>query len=78
MNQKETVGFFLKKPKYGIENYEPRKLSLNLVPPKAFQQQKFKRETFMVSVPKLTDYVPGPANTYNITTDWAKRKPSHT
>ena len=32
----------------------------------------------MVSIPKLTSYVPGPANTYNTTTDWAKAKPSHT
>lgn len=56
----ETVDYFLNKPKFGIDNYEPRNLTLNQVEGKAFKQQKFKRETFMVTVPKLTRIVPGP------------------
>jgi len=43
-----------------MENYEPRRTHENLVSPRAYRQQRFKRETFMTTVPKVTDYVPAP------------------
>lgn len=61
MNLDETVEFFLNKHQFGIRDYNPRNLTLNQVGPKAFKQQKFKRESFMVTVPKLTNFVPGPS-----------------
>jgi hypothetical protein len=32
MNLNETVGFFMNKPAFGMENYEPNNLILNPVP----------------------------------------------
>ena len=72
----ETVEFYLNKPKFGIENYKPRDATLNLAEPRAFKQQKFKRETFVTSIPKLTQIVPAPSH-YNLTIDWSKHRPSH-
>jgi hypothetical protein len=77
MSMKETVNFFLNKPQFGMENYEPRRTHENLIQPHAYKQQRFKRETFMVSVPKVTDYVPAPCK-YETTYDWKTKKPDHT
>lgn len=77
MNLNETVDFFLNKPKFGMDNYQPRNLTLNQVPPKAFAQPRYKRETFMTTVPKLTQIVPAPCK-YETTYDWNKKQPHHT
>jgi len=77
MSMKETVNFFLNKPQFGMENYEPRRTHENLVSPRAYRQQRFKRETFMISVPKVTDHVPAPCK-YETTYDWKTKKPDHT
>jgi len=66
----ENTGYFLNKHTFGMENYEPRNQGLNLVPAKAFLQQKAKRETFVVSVPNLTKIVPGPGK-YSKTVVWS-------
>ena len=78
MTLNEHVEWALNKPKFGIDLYKPEdSLLKNQVPGRAFKQQKFKRETFMVSVPKLTQIVPGP-DKYVTSYDWTKKHPEHT
>lgn len=77
MNLNETVDYFLNKPKFGIDNYQPEYLNSKGKKGLAFRQQKFKRESFMVTVPKLTKINPGP-DKYNLTSDWSKDHPVHT
>lgn len=76
MTLEDHVKISLAVPNFGMDLYKPENLLLN---PKAlqFQQQKFKRETFMVAIPKLTKIVPGP-EVHSQTYDWAKKDPSHT
>jgi hypothetical protein len=69
----ETVEYSLNKHQFGIDGYEPRNLTLNLVPPKSYMQQKAKRETFVVAIPKMKQLVPGP-DKYSSNIDWQKMK----
>ena len=77
LNMQETVEFFLNKPQFGFENYDPRRTHENLVPARSYRQQKFKRETFMTTVPKITNHVPASCK-YDTTYDWKKIQPDHT
>ena len=70
----DHIDMALKKDDWGIENYQPRNPTLNLVASKANLMPKQKRETFMVTIPRQTAYVPGPekhSQTYN----WSEQKP---
>ena len=76
MTLEEHVATALNKPNFGIDLYKPENLMLS-PPARAFKQQKFKRETFMSVIPKLTKINPRP-DKYALTYDWAKKDPSHT
>ena len=56
-----------------MENYQPNDMPDHLVSPRKFKQPSLKRETFMVSVPKITAHVPG-AGLYETTCDCGKNK----
>jgi hypothetical protein len=76
LSMQETVDFFLNKPKFGFEGYEPRATHENMKPPRAFKQPVSKRDTFMTTVPKITSHVPAPTR-YETTYDWKKMEPEH-
>lgn len=70
----QTVDLILKRPAFGIESYSPENRPDHLVSPRMFKQQKYKRETFVVSVPKLTARNPA-VGKYDTCYDWKTMRP---
>jgi hypothetical protein len=74
LSLKQTIDQILNKHQFGIDKYEPRNLTLNQVGPVAHALARAKRDTFCVTEPKLTAYVPG-SDAYKTTYDWQTKRP---
>lgn len=70
----DHIDMALKKDDWGIENYQPRNPTLNLVASKANLMPKQKRETFMVTIPGKPPTFLAPKNTVKPTTGVSKSR----
>ena len=74
LDLQQTVDFMLNKPKFGMENYNPENMPDHLQSPRHFKSPRSRRDTFAVSVPKVTKNFP-PVGQYETSYDWKTRRP---